>query len=188
MSDPTIYDELLSEIKKDPEAFIREKRLHQIAALKLYFPDKIHASRKLRRYHWDSFEQAVKEVKKREVEVAFLVKHERDGATNKLKYPNRESREAEIQDRLNNDAAHHRWENQRASMYASVKQFDDQIDYFERMDTALTEILAMFTALIEYETRNERKYTREPSNRTANRSKQRARVAAGATENTALPA
>ena len=174
-----MYDHILAEIDKDPEAFIRERRLTQIAALKLYIPAELRAQRRNRRLHWDAFETAMREQKKREIEIAYAIKHERDPITNKPVFPNRESRESESQDRLHHDAAWNRWETQRGAMYASVKKLDEEIDYYERIDHSFIEIMAMFTALIEYETRTERVYPDATSTRSGKRASRRASMAAG---------
>jgi hypothetical protein len=188
MGSNDLYDEVLKQIHQDPETFLRENRLYQIAALKLQIPETLRAQKRLRRHHWNSFEEAVKEQKKREIEIALAVKSERDAISQKLKFHNRESREAELQDRLQKDAAWNRWEGQRASMYASVKKFDEDIDYYERMDQSLLEILAMFTSMIEFETRYERRYQSDArSTRSQGRTKQRAKVALGSSETSPLP-
>jgi hypothetical protein len=175
----SIYDEVLGAIKADPEAFIREKRLTQIAALKLQIPETIRALRRVRRHHWDGFDQALKEQKKREIEIMFHVKHEKDPITNKPKYHNKEARESEIAARLQSDAAWTRWENQRAAMYASVCKLDEDIQYNTLMDQSLLEVLAMMTALVEFSSRYNREYEHvRKSSRTSKRAAERAALMA----------
>jgi len=155
----TLYDELLLEIRKDPSAVLRERRLDQLVSLKLLIPDIIRAHKKNRRYHYEMYETAKMEIDKAKAEITLAIKTERDPITNKLVFANREAREVEVLDRVASDAAASRWESKRRQMYAQAKGLEDEIDYYERIDQSLVEILAMMTAQIEFETRFERSYT-----------------------------
>ena len=173
----TFYDDAIAAIKADPEGIIRERRIDQIAALKLMIPEQIRAHRKLRRKSTEQFEAAQKESESRKIDIALAVKSEVDSITGKAKYHNKELRESEILSRTNGDAEYQSWWRYRNNMYADMKGIDDEIDYLVRIDLSLVEILAMMTASIEYETSFKRSVTK--NGRTGNRASNRAANAAG---------
>jgi hypothetical protein len=174
--DTTIYDEILAAIRKDPEAVIREKRLDQIMAIKLQIPDIILANQKNRRYHYELYETAKGEIDKRRAEITLAVKDEVDPISGKPAFRNKEHRDVEIMQRLEQDAVFRRWESKRRQMYAGAKQLEDEIAYYERLDQSFIEILAMMTAQIEFETRFSISYQDQAAKvRTAARAKARSK-------------
>lgn len=173
---PELYEELLKEIRKDPSAILRERRLDQLVSLKLVIPDIIRAHKKNRRYHYEMYETAKAEIDKAKAEITLAIKTERDPITNKFAFANREAREVEIIDRVAANPSASRWEAKRRQMYAQAKGLEDEIDYFSRIDQSLVEILALMTSQIEYETRYERSYT-DVSKRTRSLSRSSGRAA-----------
>jgi hypothetical protein len=142
------YDDVLEAIKTNPESVIAEKRLDQIASLKLYIPEQIKAHRKLRRHKYEQFEAALKETETRKAEIALEIKTARD-PNNKILYANKEARESELFIRLAKDPEYNRWNKLRAVYYSDAKSAEEECDYLERIDISLLEIIAMFSAQID---------------------------------------
>jgi hypothetical protein len=174
-----VYTAALEEITKNPEEVIRQRKTEQIMSLKLVLPEEIRARRRMRQIEYEKFETCMRDIDTVKSVIALAVKTEKE-ASGKLSYPNKETREVEIQSRLTSDPIYNQRERMRRSMYAQIKSHDAELDYLERMDQTLIECMAMLTAMIEYETATGRGVSDGRSGkRTQSRAGSRAKLAAG---------
>lgn len=178
-----LYQEVIDAIKADPQAIIRERRIEQLMSFKLMLPDLIWAAKRNRRNHYELYETAKEQVDKRRGEIELEVKEKTDpAASNKPLFRNKEKRDVEVTKILESDPTFKRYDAQRRRMYAQAKQLEDEIDNLERYDHSMIEILAMITALIEFETRFGGTFNElSVKSRSSSRARQRAKTSAGVT-------
>ncbi len=178
-----VYEAALQAITQNPEEVIRQRRTEQIMSLKLMFPEEIRARRRMRRTEYEKFETCMHDIESIKKSIELAVKTERD-AGGKLLFPNKETRAVEVQTRLESDPTYNQRERMRRTMYSQVKYFDEEIDYLERMDQSLIEIMAMLTATIEYESKTGKgvENVSRSNRRASTRAKASASVASGSGE------
>lgn len=146
------YDNVIREIQADPLQVVKQHQLDDLKALALAVPDQLRVYQRNRRYHYDKFDQALRELRKRELAMAAEVAGEVTLVRGKerAKYSNDQVRRAEVARRLDEDAAYRSLDHQKRFLYAQIKEFTEEIEYLERVHTTLIEILSLEVTELAY--------------------------------------